>query len=235
MPRYTVAYSSLISRLDEIALLERKARHLERKDPVNNRSEINALCRAALVLMSSHVEGYIKDLGEVAIDALVAKKVNRAKIEDEFFFHLSQSTFKSIKESNDHGKLSKVLFNFLNYDALHWSKVGPFSAHLPTENFNKGFSNPMPDKIKAYLGRFGYGAYMHDLARSMKSNYQPTINAIEHLVDVRNKIAHGDVVAVKTPQEVVDLREHVQRFCVETDKVFATWFRKKYCSIRCKI
>jgi hypothetical protein len=232
MSRYTGAYSSLVNRLNEIELLENKARRLERKDPVKNRSEINVLCRAALVLMSSHVEGYIKDLGEIAVDALVTKQVDRSKIEDTFFFHLSQNTFKSIKDSDDHGKLAKVLFSFLHVDATHWSKVGPFSAALPAENFNKGFSNPLPDKIKAYFGRFGYGFYMHDLAQSMKFNYQPTLNAIEHMVDIRNKIAHGDVVAVKTPQEVGDLRGHVQRFCVETDMAFATWFKTKYCSIR---
>lgn len=232
MPRYTGAYSSLVNRLDEIKLLENKARGLERKDPVGNRSEINALCRAALVLMSSHVEGYVKDLGEIAVDALVTKQVDRSKIEDAFFFHLSQNTFKSIKDSDDHGKLAKAIFSFLHVDATHWSKVGPFSEPLPADNFNKGFSNPLPDKIKAYFGRFGYSVYMHDLARRMQSNYQPTLNAIEHMVDIRNKIAHGDVVAVKTPQEVGDLRRHVQRFCVETDMAFATWFKKKYCSIR---
>lgn len=232
MPRYTRAYSSLIDRLAEIKLLECKARRLEQNDPIKKRSEINALCRAALVLLSSHVEGYIKDLGEIAVDALVAKQVDRSKIEDAFFFHLSQNTFKSIKDSHDHGKLSKALFSFLHVDAIHWSKEGPFSAPLPADNFNKGFSNPLPDKIKAYFGRFGYDAYMNDLARSLKSNFHPTINAIEHMVDIRNKIAHGDVVAVKTPQEVSDLRSHVQRFCVETDMAFATWFKSKYCSIR---
>ena len=232
MPRYTSAYSSLVNRLEEIELLESKARRLERKDPVKNRSEINALCRAALVLMSSHTEGYIKELGEIAIDALVTKQVDRSKIEDAFFFHLSQQTFKSIKDSEDHSKLSRALFSFLHVEAVHWSKVGPFSAPLPADNFNKGFSNPLPDKVKAYLARFGYGTYMNDLARSMKANFQPTINAIEHMVDIRNKIAHGDVVAVKTPQEVGDLRDHVQRFCVETDMAFATWFKTKYCSIR---
>jgi hypothetical protein len=232
MPRYTGAYSSLVNRLTEIELLERKARLLERRDAVKNRGEINALCRAAVVLLSSHVEGYIKDLGEIAIDALVAKQVDRSKIDDTFFFHLSQNTFRSIKDSDDHGKLSKALFSFLHVDAIHWSKEGPFSVPLPADNFSKGFSNPLPDKIKAYFGRFGYRTYMHDLMRRMKSNFRPTVNAIEHMVDTRNKIAHGDVVAVKTPKEVGDLRNHVQKFCIETDMVFATWFKSQYCSIR---
>ena len=67
MSRYTPVYSSFCTRLDEVETLRQFALIREREDPIGLRREINALCRGSVVLLSSHVEAYIKELGELAV------------------------------------------------------------------------------------------------------------------------------------------------------------------------
>ena len=66
MTRFTPSYSSLMGRLDEVETLRVMAARFEKADPVGNRDEINALCRASVVMLCSHLEGYIKDLDTLA-------------------------------------------------------------------------------------------------------------------------------------------------------------------------
>ena len=66
----------------------------------------------------------------------------------------------------------------------------------------------------------------------LQARFQPTVAMVDHLVDTRNKIAHGDSAASKTPSEVKDMASITQSFCRSTDAVFATWWRKSFCAIR---
>lgn len=232
MARYTTAYSSFVTRLDEVETLRRFAAVKEREDPVAMRADISALCRGSVVLLSSHLEAYVKELGELALDSLYSQSVTRSNLEPRFFYHISKNTLDEIKDTSDPDRISEKVFEFLRDDGVFWSRSGAFSEAVPSERFNKGFSNPAFKKIKAYLNRFGYIDYRHDLAVKLQANFQPTVNMIDHLVDTRNKIAHGDPSATKTPSEVKDMMAIVKRYCSETDSVFATWWKTSFCSIR---
>ena len=61
---YTSSYSAFLARLDEVELLVRFAAQKERVDAVTMRAEINALCRGAVILLSSHVEANVKELAK---------------------------------------------------------------------------------------------------------------------------------------------------------------------------
>ena len=68
MSKYTKAYSGFLHRLSEIDAINHVAkqytRRLGRKDDA---ATANALCRASVVLLSSHIEGYIGDLAEITL------------------------------------------------------------------------------------------------------------------------------------------------------------------------
>jgi hypothetical protein len=232
MARYTTAYSSFVTRPDEVEALRRFAAAKEREDAVALRADISALCRGSVVLLSSHLEAYIKELGELALDSLHAQSVSRASLTSRFFYHISKNALDEIKDTSDPDKISDKVFDFIIEDGEYWSRTGSFPGPVPSERFNKGFSNPAFKKIKAYLNRFGYSDYRRDLAGKLQANFQPTINMVDHLVDTRNKIAHGDPSATKTPSEVKDMVVIVKRYCSETDSVFATWWKNSFCSIR---
>lgn len=232
MARFTAAYSSLITRLGEVEILRNAAAQKEQEDAISLRNEINALSRGSIVLLSSHLEAYVKDLGEIALDSLTKNNVQRHAISNCFFYHISKDIIDEIKDTSEPEKIGIKIFEFLASDHALWSKAGSFPSQVPSERFNKGFSNPSYRKIKAYFNRFGYSTFQKDLSDKLKADYLPVVNMIDHLVDVRNKIAHGDPAATKTPQEVHDIVKFVRRFCQVTDSVFATWWKVKFCAIR---
>ena len=232
MARYTTAYSSFVERLGEVERLRMFASSKEKQDPVKYRLDISALCRGAVILLSGHLEAYIKELGELAIDSLYQKSVPREKLCARFFYHISKDCIDEIKDTSDPNSLGEKVFNFLSNDLQFWSRSGSFPISVPADRFNKGFSNPAFKKIKSYFNRFGYSDYQNDLASKLGPDFQPIINMIEHLVETRNKIAHGDPSATKTPLEIKDMISMVKRYCAETDGVFANWWRQKFCAIR---
>ncbi|MEW6217229.1 MAG: MAE_28990/MAE_18760 family HEPN-like nuclease [Candidatus Bipolaricaulota bacterium] len=232
MARYTRAYSSFASRSAEVDLLRKLAARKERVDPIARRHEINALCRGSLVLLCGHLEAFIKDLGEVALDSLHRKTVSREKLPVRFYYHISKGIVDEIRDTNDPDKVAKKVFALLEDDLCFWAQSGPFPCPIPADRFNRGFGNPAHDAIKTYFARFGYSEYQRDLDRQLKSRLPVVTNAVDHLVDVRNKIAHGDPNETKTPGEVGELTCLIRQYCIAADGVFASWFGRTLCSIR---
>jgi hypothetical protein len=232
MARYTTAYSSFLNRLGEVEILRRFAATKERQDAVRLRNDINALCRGAVVLLSGHLEAFVKELGEIALDALYTKSVERTKIDPAFFYHISKDILDELSETREPGRSAEKVFAFVSSDAPYWCRSGPFPQPVPSERFNKGFANPAFDKIRSYFNRFGYGDYKRDLAQRLKAEYTATENMIDHLVAIRNKIAHGDSLATKTPLEVSEMMTVIKKYCMVTDSVFAAWCKKELCTIR---
>ena len=232
MSRYTAAYSGFIQRLGEVDTLRRLAAERERADPIVLRHEINALCRGAVVLLCSHLEAFVRQLGETGLDALHSKQVSRGSVSPRLYYHISQDLISDLRGATDPEKIANRVFAFLDSDLVHWSKDGPFPEPIVADRFNQGFANPAFRKIKKYFHRFGYRDYGSDLARRLQADYQPTVTMVDHLVDTRNKIAHGDQDATMTPSDVASLQALTRIFCRETDVVFAAWWAATYCSIR---
>lgn len=232
MPRFTAAYSSLSTRLTEVNALRKLANEKEKADAIKHATDINALCRGGIVLLCSHIEGYVKEIGEVALDSLHSKGVVRTNISSKFFYHISKKEIDEIRDTTDHERVAEKIFSFLASDQPYWSRTGSFPSPIPAEKFNQGFSNPAYKKICTYFNRFGYSEYSSDLGNRLNAEYLPVINMVDHIVDTRNKIAHGDPAATKTPSEVQDMTKLAQNFCAATDSVFATWWRRNFCAIR---
>lgn len=232
MARYTSAYVDFTHRLSEVLLLKQKARNLERKIAVARPQEINALCRSAVVLLSSHIEGYVKDLAEISLDRIYEMKVSRGNISGRFFHSISRDKFDELRDTSDPEKLSEKFFALIESDIKYWDRNGPFQEPVPFERFVKGFASPSVDKIGTFFLRFGYPTYKRDMQRKLGRDYRVTITMIENIVSTRNNIAHGDAIITRTPRDVGDMLELAKSFCLATDDVFAKWFKHNFCTIR---
>lgn len=232
MARYTSAYCSFVARMDEVIVLRKSAARLERHDPVANSKQIDALCRGGIVLLSSHLEAFIKELGELLLTRLFDKGVNRSTLDQRFFYHISKDRVDIIKDATDPESVARSVFDFLAADQDLWVRSGALPRYVDSERFNRGFANPKFKKIRSYFNRFGFQAYHGDLQRKLARNFVPYTNMVNHLVDTRNLIAHGDPGATKTPAEVKDMVDIVIQFCRATDQVFARWCKSKYCAVR---
>jgi hypothetical protein len=233
MARYTVVYGDFLDRLDEVNLLRSKAGRLARnKNAVACGAEIQALCRACIVLLSSHIEAYVKELGEHTLDKIYEKEVGRSKIAIQFFYHISKDKIENIKNGSNSEKIARNVHSFVSSDAAIWSTVGKFPVPISATDFNKGFSNPKFDKIKTYLSRFGYSEFRYEFFKTLGSSAQFMIGNLDQIVDTRNAIAHGDPSATKTPKEVEQMIDTAKSFCRYTDSLFSAWCGKNLCKIR---
>lgn len=232
MAHYTSAYLSFVARLSEVEMLCRLASAKEKIDPVEMRNEINALCRGSIVLLSSHLEAYIRELGEVTLECMHTKAAVRNTVAAQFFYHLSRDIIQELRDTSEPDRIAGKVFSFIQRDLSYWNRTGPFPLQLPSDRFNMGFSNPSFEKIKSYFNRFGYSGYQDHMARALRANYFISINMVNHLVDTRNKIAHGDITTTKTPKDVKDMMKVIQKFCASTDNVFARWCKIMICPIK---
>jgi hypothetical protein len=135
-------------------------------------------------------------------------------------------------EARNPETIAERTFYFVETDVELWSKSGKFPRALPTGSFNKGFSNPKFDKIRSYFGRFGYSEYKHELQSRLQAKATIVVNTLDHLVDTRNSIAHGDPSASKTPSELGEMIALITLYCRTTDTLFANWCQRKLCGIR---
>ena len=232
MPRFTTAYSDYIVRTAEVDILVRRATKLERAAPVANTDEIRALCRAATVLLCSHLEGYVKDLGEVTVDRLYGSAVPRDRLGERFFYSISKNHFDEMRDTADPAKLATKMFAFLDQDSHFWSRTGPFPNPVPYDRFSAGFASPSVDKVCAFLGRFGAGNLKKDLMRTLAADWAPVSNMVENVVATRNSIAHGDSLVSKTPGDVAQMLIIVKQFVKAVDGAFGGWCRSNLCPIR---
>lgn len=233
MSKFTIVYSDFIARLDEVTLLRRKAGTLERSSiSLQHGPEIRALCRGAVVLLSSHIEAYIKELGEHTLDTIQVKSVCRSTISPQFFYYLSKSKIDGVKQASKPEKVVEHLRGFMESESAAWAPIGGFTTPISSDDFIRGFSNPKFDKVKGFLSRFGYDGFKSDFMRKEGANGMVLVSKLDQIVNTRNSIAHGDPAATKTPTEVAEMEKTARRFCMTVDMVFAAWCRSKLCSIR---
>lgn len=204
MSRFTTVYGDFSQRIHEVGVLRKKAAQFERsRESFTRGPEISALCRGAVVLLSSHIEAYVKELGEHTLDKIHARGVCRSHLSPQFFYHMSKQTIDQIREASKPETIATRVQGFVDHEAVFWSNLEPLPAPVPSEAFNKGFSNPTFKKVKSYFGRFGYRDYRRDLFRELGRDAQPTVNNLDQIVETRNSIAHGDPLATKTPAEIL--------------------------------
>ena len=208
------------------------ARAFERKNATKYAQEINALCRGAIVLLSSHIEGYTKEVGELTLAKIYEQSVCRSKISNIVSYHASHDIISEIKDTSDAEKLALKIVTFVERDLSIWEQTGPHPEPISEDRFNKSFSSPSFQKIASYINRFGYSEFKRDLNTTMKGDYLPAKNLIDHIVDIRNKIAHGDPIMSKTPTDLLETIPMVKKFCRCTDDLFAAWCKTNICSIR---
>ena len=234
MARYTTAYSKFVKNLREVEALNKLAKeHADDKVLLNGSQAVrDALCRSAIVLLSSHIEGYIENLVELILFKIVEKRIPKTKLSLIFLYYLSKDLLVSICETESPYKVSKKVKKLFSRDYFIWSDNEFFCEDLQIDLFISEFSSPRFKRINKFFARFGYQEYSRDLRRNLKSKYDPCMNMVDNVVDQRNKIAHGDVSTTSTPKDLEDMLDLIYLFCRSTDEVVGNWFSELDCPLR---
>ena len=209
-----------LRRLEEVESLWKLSKDLEKSAKPEDLANASYICRGSIVLLSGHLEAYVRDLVEQALISLHTNSLDRSLIQPHTLFYFSQDHVKELKETNDPEKIARKILYFLSSEAKHWKREGVVEEEFPYENFAKGFSNPTFDKISGYFARLGYSCFEADLKRKMKGEFLTLRNSVDTLVDLRNKIAHGDHSASRTPGEFKQLLKLIKIFPYEVIRLF---------------
>lgn len=229
MARYTKAYSDWIVRSREVGRLIRLAKASVRRRAID---DANSLYRASVVLLCSHMEGYVEDLAEVALERVFARSYKKSGLELRFRYYLSRDVLDALRDTRDPDKIARTVVRLFARDSDIWANDGPYSVEPDTDRFVSGFSSPSFRKIKSFVRRFGYDAYSLDIGRLLGANHSACTNMIDHIVEQRNLFAHGREGEVGTPADVESMLRIVSEFFRATDSVVGNWFRQIGCSIR---
>lgn len=233
MARFTPAYSRFVRRLEEVELLSKFAKSLTIKTPLNkNTTLVNAACRSGVVLLSSHIEGYVEDLGETVIARVAQKQLAKKELAFAFRYHLSRDLISEIRQISDPESSGKKIVDLFNRDQFIWNQDPNFPNNLSGQVFLSDFANPNHDRICKFFRRFGYVQFATDLKIRLGRDFLVCSNMVDQVVDQRNKIAHGDLFAVATPIDVQNMLFFVKQYCNSVDNVVANWFSSKGCPIR---
>lgn len=233
MSRYTAAYSGLVLRLKEIRLIVSHAKNLMKRTPTPANLDLaNAACRGGIVLLCSHIEGYIEELGECSLNKIAEKQLPKSNFGNRIRYYLSRDYIDRIKTTQDKERLSKAIDDLFSRDGHLWDGSPRFRNDLTAEIFIGDFSSPTHKKIIKFFNRFGFSDFSKHLGGLLDSDYRACSNMIDTINDQRNKIAHGNVNIVGSPIDLENMMNLSKKYCMGTDKVVADWFKSKNCSIR---
>lgn len=233
MARYSSAYSKFIGRLKEIEALLLIARRLSTTFSIQSSpTYINALCRGGVVLLCSHLEGYIEDLGTLAIERIELNLLAKKSMSSGFRYHLSRDMIDDFSKMTDPTRIAKKIDDFLVRDGHIWDSSSNFVAPLPPQVFVSNFATPRHEDIRRFFARFGFQDFQRSLARRLQGNYDVCRNMVDNIVDQRNKIAHGDQLTAGTPTDLQDMLKYLRLYCRNLDSIVADWFKGKGCPIR---
>jgi len=233
MSRYTSAYTGLIVRFKEIDAILGMAKDISSKPiTATTLDKVSALCRSGIVLLSSHIEGYIENLGEIAIDRIGAKQLKKSKLGNQFRYYLSRDLINNILKSTESASIEQNLLMLWTRDSHIWDNTPHYKTPLQANIFIGDFINPNHKRIVKFFKRFGYTQFEHDMASKLQADYVICVNMINQVVEQRNKIAHGDTTIIGTPTDLEQMKNTVKIYCREADLVFSHWFKLQGCPIR---
>ena len=136
MARYTTAYSRFIHRIAEIESILSVAHNIEKSGVTRSTLEqTNGLCRGAIVLLCSHIEGYIEDLVSLGVVSVAENQVPKNTLSPSFKYHLSRDLLADISGSTDPNTIASKVEAFLSRDVHIWDSSAVFSPPLSGGNF----------------------------------------------------------------------------------------------------
>ncbi|MBB4019797.1 hypothetical protein GGR16_004852 [Chelatococcus caeni] len=203
----------LNSRLSEISCLVGICRSRRARGARNFPKEEPALLRGALVLLSSHMEGYFEDLVEDIVDAIDPGIENPRSMPEEIRIRqvLGEPTRWSTQDHGRRWQLVRAAAESPLFDdsAIHVS--GQLDPGLHTDKFG----NPGTSEIRELFKTVGVANCWDEFhAVEPRITYK---NEIDAIVSRRNQIAHGDMNAIVTD---LDIEGYIRNF-QHTAEVFS--------------
>jgi len=184
------AFGDLRARLDEVRTLS--ALDPARSGDVSQPSVSNAVNRAAIVLLTAHVEGYLEDLVSEALDQFVANAAPVERLPLLLRALHAEHHLRQIEPMSDRNVRAPRIAKMFAAEAPMWTTGTLAQAHMIQARLVCAeMSNPGSREIAAFLELIGVRIedYLAGIGASA------SLSQIDGLVHRRNQIAHGEANA----------------------------------------
>lgn len=178
-----------------------------------------AIGRASVVLTSSHLERYIRNVNEEAVDFVNAQQIVGAQLPESIRLLHSKSIVEELSSTtwNSSTRVGKLV-GFASTEVVLWNATQ--GVTMEHGRLLAWMRTPKPEEIKKYYAFWG----IDDIFSSI--TYKPRTRShfwlkLTELVDKRNNIAHGDLATNATQADVRSYISVVEIFCQRADRQFA--------------
>lgn len=183
-------------RIKEINLIQEMLPESSLNESGEKRNQEKAINRASVVMLCSHIEGYVEGILEEFVEKIRSSRLKSKRIPTILKVMLCRPGLKSLTNS-DQNILAKRIPEFIKkYEELWWSEEMMNLENFPEFVRNDWqIGNPWPNIILSYLEKIGIDDFWDDSNRIIKGD-------LDTLVDKRNLIAHGHFEATATKDDV---------------------------------
>ncbi len=210
------AYQSLLFGIEEV-------RHLQQANPTprgglpQRPNVIRAINRASVVLLCSHLERYLRALNEEAIEATNRSPIPNVGIPIGVKLLHSRTAIDEIAERQWDNRRD-VLERFVETDGWLWGTVQ--RSDLDHERLLQWMKSLSPGRALRMFAMWGVPDVFSQITRQPHTRSRMWLR-LQELVDKRNDIAHGQVSAQATYQDIRGYITEVRLFCERVDRVLS--------------
>lgn len=184
--------------------------------------ESNTMCRAAVVLLVSHFESFLKTIAEEFVDTVGSGEIPSARLPSGLREAHTIPRLQEIVQSQDITQRTSLLRKLGDVTALWNDSAKPTAGTLKPRVFARLVTSAAPDVIDSLFERMGArdGVCAGDLdvpnddeIATVKIHF-----SLNDIVKCRNDIAHGDSERKPTPEDVARYTRFLSTFAARLQR-----------------
>lgn len=206
------ALKSLLSGLEEV-------RDLQRANPTPpgglpaRPQVVRAINRASVVLLSSHLERYLRNVNEEAAASVNAGSAAGSELPELLRLTHSTAPIEKLAEAQWDNR-SEMLTELMSTDGWLW---GPLEkGQLRHDRLVHWMKSPSPERAARLFRLWGITDIFTVVTRQPNTRQRLWLK-LKELVEKRNDIAHGEAEAQATHQDISSYIAVVRDFCTRAD------------------
>lgn len=184
---------------------------------------VRAINRASVVLLSSHLERYVRAVNEEAVAQVNQVTIVGSMLLERFRLQHSRDAIEMMLETQWDNRAIQ-LCGFVLTDAWLWGNAP--KGNLEADRLVGWMKSPLPDRINRLFELWGILDVFGKVTRRPHTRARLWMK-LNELVEKRNNIAHGDATTTATYQDVSSYLAAVRTFCLRADGVLARALARK--------
>lgn len=178
---------------------------------------VRAINRASVVLLSSHLERYLRNLNEEAVGVINVATIDGSALPETLRLQHSKIPVDELGEAQWLNRAT-MLSQLVATDGWLWGSLP--KANLDHDRLLRWMKSPSPERTLRLFKLWGVLDIFSVVTRRPHTRQRMWLK-LKELVDKRNDIAHGDSGAEATYKDIATYVAVVRTFCTRADGVLS--------------